>query len=44
MRRRFASFRHYALLEIGIVEIEFGAENRPEGNKIVLRAQWIFGK
>jgi hypothetical protein len=23
---------------------EFGAENRPEGNKIVLRIQWILGK
>jgi hypothetical protein len=23
---------------------ELGAENRPEGNKIVLRVQWIFGK
>jgi hypothetical protein len=23
---------------------ELGAENRPEGNKIVLRAQWIVGK
>jgi hypothetical protein len=23
---------------------EVGAENRPEGNKLVLRVQWIFGK
>jgi hypothetical protein len=23
---------------------EFGAENRPEGNKVVLRIQWILGK
>jgi hypothetical protein len=23
---------------------EFGAENRPAGNKIVLRVQWIAGK
>jgi hypothetical protein len=23
---------------------EFGAENRPEGNKIVLRVQWIVDK